>query len=114
MMASKPIWHDGRSKMDLTILDFLDFFGPNPKIYSLIPKLERVRVENCLPRPRPVKSGIPQGSLLEPRLFNLYINDIPKADNVHSAMYADDTAIISQHTCNLKIIERLQNYITSL
>ncbi|GFV97988.1 RNA-directed DNA polymerase from mobile element jockey [Trichonephila clavipes] len=58
----------------------------------------RVRVENCLSSPRPVKSGIPQGSLLGPRLFNLYISDIPKADNVHLAMYADDTAIISQHT----------------
>ncbi|GFU89529.1 probable RNA-directed DNA polymerase from transposon X-element [Trichonephila clavipes] len=74
----------------------------------------RIRVENCLSNPRPVKSGIPQGNLLGPRLFNLYINDIPKADNVHLAMYTDDTAIISQHTCNLKIIERLQNYITRL
>ncbi|GFX43900.1 RNA-directed DNA polymerase from mobile element jockey [Trichonephila clavipes] len=59
----------------------------------------RVRVENCLSSPRPVKSGIPQGSLLGPKLFNLYVNDIPKADNVHLAMYADDTAIIDQHTC---------------
>ncbi|GFW63606.1 RNA-directed DNA polymerase from mobile element jockey [Trichonephila clavipes] len=74
----------------------------------------RVRAENCLSSPRPIKSGIPQGSLLEPRLFNLYINDIPKVDNVHLAMYADDTAIISQHICNFKIIERLQNYITRL
>ncbi|GFX39931.1 RNA-directed DNA polymerase from mobile element jockey [Trichonephila clavipes] len=64
--------------------------------------------------PRPVKRGIPQGSLLGPRLFNLYIHDIPKADNVHLAMYADETAIISQHTYNFKIIERLQNYITRL
>ncbi|GFY27889.1 RNA-directed DNA polymerase from mobile element jockey [Trichonephila clavipes] len=74
----------------------------------------RVRVENCLSSPRPVKSEIPQGSLFGPRRFNLYINDILKADNVHSAMYANDTAIISQHTYNFKIIERLQNYITRL
>ncbi|GFU81455.1 RNA-directed DNA polymerase from mobile element jockey [Trichonephila clavipes] len=110
--AFDKIWHDGLiSKM--MRLGFSDQILKI--IHSYLNSREfRVRVENCLSSLRPVKSGIPQGSLLEPRLFNLYINDIPKADNVHSAMYADDTAIISQHTCNFKIIEILQNYITRL
>ncbi|GFW35133.1 RNA-directed DNA polymerase from mobile element jockey [Trichonephila clavipes] len=110
--AFDKIWHDGLiSKM--MRLGFLDQILKI--IHSYLNSREfRVRVENSLSSPRPVKSGIPQGSLLGPRLFNLYINDIPKADNVHIAMYADDTAIISQHTYNFKIIERLQNYITSL
>ncbi|GFT00454.1 probable RNA-directed DNA polymerase from transposon BS [Trichonephila clavipes] len=110
--AFDKIWHDGLiSKM--MRLGFSDQILKI--IHSYLNSREfRVRVENYLSSPRPVKSGIPQGSLLGPRLFNLYIKDIPKADNVHLAMCADDTAIISQHTYNFKIIERLQNYITRL
>ncbi|GFW22560.1 RNA-directed DNA polymerase from mobile element jockey [Trichonephila clavipes] len=103
--AFDKIWHDGL----LSKMMRLGFWDQILKIiHSYLNSREfRVRVENCLSSPRPVKSGIPQGSLLGPRFFNLYINDIPKADNVHLAMYADDTTIISQHTYNFKIIERL-------
>ncbi|GFW85717.1 probable RNA-directed DNA polymerase from transposon BS [Trichonephila clavipes] len=110
--AFDKIWHNGLiSKM--MRLGFSDQILKI--IHSYLNSREfRVKVENCPSSPRPVKNGIPQGSLLGPRLFNLYINDIPKADNGHLAMYADDTAIISQHTYNFKIIERLQNYITRI
>ncbi|GFS76399.1 probable RNA-directed DNA polymerase from transposon BS [Trichonephila clavipes] len=93
--AFDKIWHDGLiSKM--MRLGFSDQILKI--IHSYLNSREfRVRVENCLSSSRTVKSGIPQGSLLGPRLFNLYINDIPKVDNVHLAMYADDTAIISQN-----------------
>ncbi|GFW09867.1 RNA-directed DNA polymerase from mobile element jockey [Trichonephila clavipes] len=74
----------------------------------------RVRVENSLSTPRPILSRVPQGSLLGPKLFNLYINDIPKAAEVHLAMYADDTAIFTQNIYNCNIIERLQNYVIRL
>ena len=39
----------------------------------------------------PVTSGIPQGSLLGPILFVIYINDIIEGIKSHNFSFADDT-----------------------
>jgi hypothetical protein len=43
-----------------------------------------------------VKSGVPQGSVLGPILFILYINDLPEILANKCKMYADDTKIIAR------------------
>ncbi|GFY13703.1 probable RNA-directed DNA polymerase from transposon X-element [Trichonephila clavipes] len=110
--AFDKIWHDGL----LIKLIRLDFPAPLIKsIHSFLSHRSfRVRVDRILSSPRPIRSGLPQGSLSSPLLFTLYVNDIPQTDSSHLAMFADDTAVISQNKRFSVVISNLQHYISLL
>jgi hypothetical protein len=55
-----------------------------------------------------IKSGIPQGSLIGPILFNFYVNDLFRL-SLHGTlqMYADDTVLTYHHTCYQRMFEMM-------
>ena len=106
---------DNANKVDAVYLDFQKAFDTVPH-QRLITKMrgygihqktiswiedflsdreQKVRVNGSISSSAPVTSGIPQGSVLGPVLFVLYINDLPDVVTNEVYMFADDTKIFS-------------------
>ena len=73
-------------------------------------RTQAVVVDGHSSSPCPVTSGVPQGSVVGPILFLIYINDLPNAVKSNVRLFADDTVIYN--TVNNK--QQLQQDLTAL
>ena len=92
--AFDRVWHAG-------VLHKLKSYGISGPIFSLISSFlsnRRLRVvlDGKSSQEYPVNAGVPQGSILGPTLFLLYINDLPDDVVCDIAIYADDTNLYSR------------------
>jgi hypothetical protein len=55
-----------------------------------------------------VKNGVPQGSVLGPLLFFMFINDLPRVIQNADVSFADDTSILIMENNPLLLNEKVQ------
>ena len=92
--AFDRVWHAG-------LLHKLKSYGISGQIFGLISSFLSNRrlwvvLDGKSSQEYPVNAGVPQGSILGPTLFLLYINDLPDDVICNIAIYADDTTLYSK------------------
>ena len=76
-------------------------------------RYQKVTVDGYTSELKPVTSGVPQGSVLGPTLFLIYINDIVEVVNSEIRLFADDALLFSTLQ-DSKSIETFQQDLRSL
>jgi retron-type reverse transcriptase len=112
--AFDTTWHPGLlyklSKLEFSarIIEIISSLISNRKF--------RVSVEVEMSTPREIQAGVPQGSVLSPTLYSIYIyiNDAPQSPAVHLALFADDICIYITDRKEGYILRKLQRGLTSV
>jgi len=80
------------------LLGKLEAYGINNPVLGwiksfLTDRIQKVSINGAESTLCEVSSGIPQGSVLGPLLFVIYINDLPEVVESEAFLFADDTKI---------------------
>ena len=91
--AFDKVWHEG-------MLYKLKSMGISGELYYLLEnylsnRFQRVLLNGQASSWRPVLAGVPQGSILGPLFFLIYINNLPNELKSNAKLFADDTSLFT-------------------
>ena len=97
-------------------MDFIGFSEEETKWFKscFSNRKFKVHIKNTFSEPGNHLCRVPQGSILGPLLFLLYINDMPQAVDCELLLYADDTCLIFQHKDITEIESALNKNLSML
>ena len=114
--AFDKVWHNGliyklwKLKIPIYLLQWIITFLENRQF--------RVVVDGSFSESYKISCGVPQGAVLSPILFSIYINDIPlneKKQDSYSLLFADDLMNMKMFSkINVSIESQLNKYLKLL
>lgn len=110
--AFDSVWHDG-------LIFKLHKFGFPNYLCALIREFTsnrsfRVHVMDQQSRLGRIDAGVPQGSILSPGLYSIYVSDLKVDPLSDTACYADDTSVYSSANRSGAICRRLQKSLNRI
>ena len=110
--AFDKVWHDG-------LLYKLKCYGVEGSFYHILKNYLQNRKQRVVLNGQSsswlnINAGVPQGSVLGPLLFLIYINDLPENLVSVSKLFADDTCIFSTVSNIKKSSEDLNRDLTTI
>ena len=94
-------------------LEYYGFKGPSLELMKcyLSNRTQYVELDNVKSDPMKISCGVPQGSILGPLLFIIYLNDLPSVTKkLKTLIYADDTTLFATlNNTNFATIEKKIN-----
>jgi hypothetical protein len=61
-----------------------------------------------------MQAGVPQGSVLSPTLYTLYINNIPQTSGINLALFADGTCLYAIDRKEGYLLRKIQRGLNSM
>ena len=72
-------------------------------------RLQYITYNNKSSSYKKITTGVPQGSILGPLLFLIYVNDLPLHTELNIIQYADDTSILIPYRYNSDQAKTIEN-----